>query len=102
MTTPEPTHLADRRVQARYPVRAGARVACYRGPEGPGPDLAADALNLSETGIRLLLREAVAPGEAVRLRLCPRGFREPAVRLGKVVWSLKLPASGYYYAGVHF
>jgi hypothetical protein len=102
MTTPDPAGAAERRILTRYPVRAGATVECHRGPEGLGPDLTVDPLNLSETGIRLLLREAVAVGEVVRLRLIADGLPEPLVRQGKVVWSLGLPASDYYFAGVHF
>lgn len=102
MSTEDSIHVAERRVLIRSPLSASARVECRRGVQGLGPDLVVDALNISETGIRLLLREAVVCGEEIRLQLRADDLPEAIVRLGKVVWSLELPADGYYYAGLQF
>ena len=97
-----PIAVADRRNLTRSPLRASAKVECHRSGAGSGPNLAVDALNISETGIRLQLREALATGDEICMKLHADGLREPAVRQGKVVWCLELPADGHYYAGVCF
>ena len=102
MIPPTLIPAAERRVLARSPLTASARVECRRSGAGLSPNLVIDALNVSETGIRLLLREALAIDEEVQLLLHADDLPEPAIRQGKVVWSLELPAYGYYYAGVRF
>ena len=93
---------SERRDLARYRLQSGTTVACRKASPADSPELRVDPLNLSATGLRLFLREALAPGEEIRLDLSAAALPAPLHRQGKVVWVLELPASGYYYAGVHF
>lgn len=92
----------ERRIMVRHPVRPGVKVAFRRSAEEPGPNLAVEALNLSEYGIRLLLRDTLARGDRILLRFAAEELPEAIECEGKVVWFLELPAFGYYYAGVRF
>jgi hypothetical protein len=62
------------------------------------PDVALALLDLSENGARLVIREALAPGQRVYLVLeGPVG--RPARRQGAVAWSVAA-ADGTYCVGV--
>ncbi len=85
----------------RAPARGTSRVCCHRGTLGVGPNLAVQVLDLSETGIRLLVRQGMEPGEEIEIGLeglnHPRPLRLPA----QVVWSVAA-AGGGYCIGVQF
>ncbi len=89
------TARAPRPRARRTPPKSSSRVACYRGTLGVGPNLASKFLDLSETGIRLLVREELSPGQAIEIGLeglnHPRPLRLPA----RVVWCLAAAGGGY-------
>jgi PilZ domain len=83
--------LANRRRARRCTVSGHAKIECRKGAYGLGRNLAVTTLDLSETGARLIVQAAVAPGEAVELLLSGPGVPKPFRRPGKVVWSVLLP-----------
>jgi len=82
-------------------VRTQARVECRAGTLGLGPNLALSGLDISETGIRLIVKALLASGQEVEILLSGIGARKTLKRLGKVIWSLTL-ADGRSCAGVSF
>jgi hypothetical protein len=83
----------------RWQPRRQARVACHRGLSDLRPDVALALLDLSESGARLVTREALAPGQKVYLVLeGPSGGR-PARRQATVAWSVAA-ADGTFCVGV--
>ncbi len=94
-------NAANRRRSRRSPLSGQTRVECRKGALGLGRNLAVRALDLSETGIRLVLRDLLAPGDGVEVILSGPGVRGQLKRLGRVVWCLPLSAADAC-AGVAF
>jgi hypothetical protein len=89
----------NRRASRRWDFRGSARVECRRGTLGLGPNLVREAMDLSETGIRLLLRSPLARGEEVEVVIHGMGVR-PVKRFARVVWSVA--ADGGWQVGLAF
>ncbi len=75
-------HRRDRRRQARQSVR----VTCQKGALGLGPNLALALLDLSENGARLMVKEALAPGQEVELGFLGPCHSRPLRHLASVIW----------------
>jgi hypothetical protein len=87
------------RAGRRWQPRRQARIACHRGLSDLRPDMALALLDLSESGARLVTREALTPGQPVYLVLAaPTGGR-PARRQATVAWSVAA-ADGTFCVGV--
>jgi PilZ domain len=80
----------ERRKEPRFAMRPGTRVSCHLGSLKLGRDLAKEALDLSDIGIRLLVSEPLSRGEVVEVGLVSGGG-EKIHRLGVVVWSEEQP-----------
>jgi hypothetical protein len=82
--TPLPT--IERRTEPRCQPEVAVCVTCLTSPPDPDPDLGIALLEVSRSGVRLLLRRALELGEAVTITL-----RVPLVppirRRGIVRWS---------------
>jgi PilZ domain len=82
--TPLPT--IERRAEPRCQPEVAVCVTCLASPPDPDPDLGLALLEVSRSGVRLLLRRALDPGQAVtvtlRVPLLP-----PIRRRGIVRWS---------------
>jgi hypothetical protein len=89
----------NRRASRRCEFRVTSRVECRRGTLGLGPDLVRQAVDLSETGIRLLVVSPLARGEEVEVLIQGSGVR-PVKRLARVAWSA--PADGGWLVGLAF
>ncbi len=90
---------ADRRRRSRQRCTSRAKVECRQ--PGPGPNLAVYALDVSERGMRLVLRCALPTETAVEVTLSAPGLSEPIRQPGRVVWCDPLTA-GVAWAGVDF
>ena len=89
----------DRRRHRRQPVRGRVRVLCYKGVLDIGPNLAVSPLEVSELGIRLVLKVALDPGQEVCLGIEGHGQLKPMKRGGRVAWCT--PAQGgTFHAGI--
>ncbi len=100
----QPTNMADRknrRSSQRKPPRRSVKVECRKGALGLGPNIAAGFLDLSEGGVRLLLKIDTQPGDEVELQMLGYGMKTAIKRLANICWSLPLE-NGLFAAGVHF
>jgi hypothetical protein len=93
--------LSNRRRARRGPVKTVARIECRKGTTGLGHNLAVAALDLSENGVRLVIREPLPPGQQVEILLSGPDLAKPIRRLGQVVWSAALAVANHG-AGVAF
>jgi hypothetical protein len=91
----------NRRRAPRYHVIESAQVECRTKPQDLGPSFSVLPLNFSTTGIRILTQKHLPPGAEVRLQFSCKDI-DTLVCFGKVVWSLELPVTGFYYTGVAF
>ncbi len=80
--------VGNRRRSRRAPLKQMVRIEARKGTLGLGKNLAAAALDLSETGIRLILAETVSPGQEVEVLLGGMGHAKPTRRVGRVVWAV--------------
>src|SRR5262245_26842480 len=82
----------------RSPAKSSARATCRRGVLGLGPNLALAILDVSETGIRLQVREPFEAGEQCEIGLEGITHARPLVLPATVVWCLAT-ADGNYCIG---
>ena len=90
---------ANRRASRRWEFRGSARVECRRGTLGLGPNLVRQALDVSETGIRLVLASPLTRGEEAEVVIHGSGVR-PVKRCARVVWSVAV--EGGWQVGLAF
>jgi len=91
----------NRRISARRIAKSGVRIACRKGSLGLGKDIASGFHDLSETGIRLALIEALQRGQEVEVTLCALGGKEFKIA-GTVAWATETADQGVYRAGIRF
>jgi hypothetical protein len=90
----------NRRASRRLASSNSARIECRKGTLGLGPNLTVSFLDISETGVRLVLKSLLDKGQAVELLLQAGSFR-PIKRLATVQWSLSLD-NGAHCTGLNF
>src|SRR5437588_6723653 len=77
---------ADRRASRRRSLRSNIRVECRKGSFGLGRNLVKQFLDVSETGIRLLLGSELPRGQEAEI-LLEVGYQAKAIkRLANVIW----------------
>jgi hypothetical protein len=81
----------NRRATPRQGPRGKVRVDCRRAAVEGGASLAGALLDVSERGVCLLLRSAVATGQEVDLLLEGFGSLRRVRARGRVVWCRSLP-----------
>src|SRR5262245_4201424 len=88
----------NRRASRRLPPRGNVRVTCRRGTLDLGPNLAQRMLDVSETGVRLVLKAPLLERQEVYVTL--EAMTGGLVRrTGRVVWSMPA-ADGAYLVGI--
>lgn len=92
---------ANRRAAIRHKAKTSARVSCATGKMGMGPNVAVTVLDVSETGVRLILKAAQSPGNELELSLEAPGDRRPTKVPAQVVWCAAL-ADGNHCIGARF
>jgi hypothetical protein len=85
--TPTPSP-ANRRASRRAPLRGTVRVECRKGSLGLGPNLVRFPLDISETGVRLVVKGDLKAGQEVEVLLVGGGYGRPLKKIGTVIWSL--------------
>ena len=88
----------ERRASRRIAMNALVKVESRKGSLGLGANLVKYPSDLSETGVRLVLKAALNPGQEVEV-LLTGGFGGPVKRLATAVWCV--PAEGGYLVGLH-
>mgnify|MGYP001206771596 CR=1 FL=1 len=94
MHKPVTASLNHRRTRRRRP-KGHSKVACYKGPFGLGPNLALSMLDVSEAGIRLLVKSRLEVGQAIEVQLQGLGHTRPVKILAEVVWAVAAADGGY-------
>jgi hypothetical protein len=84
---------AERRASWRRELRSDARVECRKGMMGLGPNLVRAFLDLSETGIRLVVSTPLNQGQIVEVVVGGTGVTA-VKRLANVVWTLPAVTGG--------
>jgi hypothetical protein len=100
MSEPTPVTGNRRRTRRRSP-RGSTRVICFKNALGLGANLALALLDLSETGIRLQLKDPLPENQEVEINLDSLNHRRPLKVLGRVIWCLAA-ADGSHCAGIQF
>jgi hypothetical protein len=98
MDEPKPP-AKNRRAFRRRPPRGKAKIACFKGTMDVGPNLSVSLLDISESGVRLIVKSALDKGQDVTMTLEGIGHSRPIKASGKVVWSLQT-SDGNYCVGI--
>jgi hypothetical protein len=99
MDTPPST--PNRRLSRRQQPKRTTKVTCRLGAAGTGPNLATALLDVSETGLRVLVKSALEAGTQVEITLESLWQRQPLRLPAAVVWCLAT-ADGKQCAGLKF
>ena len=91
----------NRRASMRRPAKSGARATCTKGSMGLGANLALKVVDLSEEGVRLLVKALLEKGQEVEVTLMGPGLSRPLKVLAQVMWSTPA-AEGNYWVGARF
>ena len=93
--------IENRRAAIRRMPKGKPRITCRKGSLGLGRNLAEDLVDISQTGVRLIVNAALVKGDEVELIVNSAGLPRPLQFLGDVVWAA---ASGdnRYSIGVKF
>ena len=78
--------LANRRRDSRRIPRKSAQVLCLKGSLGLGANLALALLDLSATGVRLLVRSPLEKGQEIEVVLTLPGMAWSRRKLARVAW----------------
>lgn len=93
--------LANRRRSQRRRPRTSVKVECRKGSSGLGANLARTLLDISDSGLRLVVSQPLEPKSDVEVIIAGYGMRTSLKRLGVVRWQLKLE-NGQYCTGIEF
>jgi PilZ domain len=85
MTDPAPKK-PNKRLSRRSPAKGTTRLRVYRNTTGLGPNIASLLLDLNETGLRAILKEAAAVGQQVEVNLDSAATGRALKATAKVVW----------------
>jgi hypothetical protein len=85
----------------RRKAKRTTRIACYKGALGLGKNIALSVLDLSETGLCLLVNTAMAQGEELEVNLMALSHRHAIKVLAEVVWSVEAK-DGVFCVGAKF
>lgn len=89
-TAPENRPQPNRRPSPRRKPRSDCRVECRKGSMGLGPNLAVSLLDVSQSGIRLVVKGSFSKGDETEIVLTGTGGK-PIKRSAVAVWTLELP-----------
>ncbi|MCI0379114.1 MAG: PilZ domain-containing protein [Gemmataceae bacterium] len=91
----------NRRLCRRKTPRTVTKAECRRGAAKLGANLAVQFLDLSQDGLRLVVKETLPEKEEVEISIITSGMRAALTRSAEVVWSLPLE-NGLFCVGFRF
>ncbi len=91
----------NRRLAQRRPAKNRVKIVCRRGALDLGPNLAVALLDVSETGARFIVKDALQTGRDVSISLEGQSTLRPIPRVGSVAWCVPA-ADGNFCVGVNF
>jgi hypothetical protein len=95
MSTPELGRQTNRRAAIRKPARRSIHLECRRGSMGLGNNLASGYLDISLSGVQVVLHDMhLLKGEEVEVVLQGHGFRGSIRRTGEVRWIQPVETGG--------
>jgi c-di-GMP-binding flagellar brake protein YcgR len=97
----EKSDHTNRRKSPRRKPRVSVKVECRKGSFGLGANLASTTLDLSDTGVRLVVTQAVEVMAEMEIIIAGYGMNKPLKRLANVRWVVKLE-DGRYCIGAEF
>jgi hypothetical protein len=95
-----PRQSNRRRSQRRKP-RSSVKLQCRKGALGLGPNLSAGALDLSDSGVRLIVTQALDTMAEVEIVIDGYGMKRPVRRVANVRWQVRME-NGNFCTGVEF
>ena len=91
----------DKRLIRRKPAKRGVRAQCRRGQLGLGADIAVAVVDVSDSGMCLVVRVALAKGEEAEVVLAGVGRQKPLKVACEVRWCVPEGATAFR-AGLRF
>ena len=91
----------NRRNSQRRKPRSTIHVQCRKGMYGLGSNLSTGTLDISETGVRLVVKDELNPQDEVEVIVGGYGVQKPIKRIGVIRWALKLE-NGQFCIGIEF
>jgi len=91
----------NRRSSKRMAARTSVAIEIRKGAMGLGANLAGQFLDISEGGVRVVLKSELPKQTEVEITLSGHGIRKPIKRMAKVCWAMKLE-SGQFVMGFLF
>jgi hypothetical protein len=101
MATTELPRQQNRRRSPRNAARATIRFQCRKGALGFGPNLVIRVLDLSSSGVRLVVNKPLECTDEVEIVIDGHGMKGTVRRLGIVRWNEKLE-TGQFCVGIEF
>lgn len=93
--------LHNRRRESRRIPRKSAQILCLKGSLGLGANLALALLDLSPTGVRLVVKSALEKGQEIEVALTLPGIAWSRRKLACVAWAQRQD-DGTYCVGAEF
>ncbi len=89
----------NRRIFPRRTPKRKPKLCCYKGALDLGANLALSLLDVSESGVRLILKSALDPGQEVNLAFEGIAHQKPLKANGRIVWCIPTQ-DGKFCAGI--
>jgi hypothetical protein len=89
-----------RRTERRRP-RSSVHVECRKGAYGFGPNIARLVLDMSESGLSMVISQELAALSEVEVTIGGYGIRKPFKRVGTIRWQVKTE-TGNFCVGIEF
>jgi hypothetical protein len=96
-----PQETRNRRLAHRRRPKIRIKVTCRKGGLDLGANLAVALLDVSESGARILVKEAMPINQEASVSLESPSHTRPVFRLGNVIWSVPA-AEGGHCVGINF
>jgi hypothetical protein len=92
---------ANRRLDRRANVRPSVKVICRKGTLDLGANIAIAVLDVSETGVRLIVKERLTANQELSISLEPAHSRAAVRRIANVAWCVE-SSDEKFVVGAHF
>jgi len=95
------TKTSNRRQSPRRKVRTTVRLECRKGSYGLGTNITQSVLDLSDTGVRLIVRQELTLLGELEVLISSYGISPSIKRVATVRWQVKLE-DGTFCVGIEF
>lgn len=92
---------SNRRKSPRRRPRSAVKIECRKGTTGLGNNLIATVLDVSDTGVRAVLTQELAPRAEVEIIITSFSVKETIKRVGVIRWQVKME-NGQFCTGIEF